>query len=232
MQNSTKINPQADDVSLTCVTIEPDQAADACIIWLHGLGASGDDLKPLAECLQLPESLALRHIFPHAPQRPVTWNQGAVMRAWYDIAGNNLQDREDEAGIKQSQRAIEQLLAAQLQDGIAAERIILAGFSQGGAMALYTAINYGCQLGGVIALSCFLPLAKQQYYAHSNYRQLPVFMAAGALDQLVPLQWSLLSKECLTQHGFKRINWHTYPVEHCICPQEIADVGQWLQKVL
>ena len=227
MQNSTKINPLHD---LACSIIEPDRTADACIIWLHGLGASGDDLKPLIACLSLPE-FSIRHVFPHAVARPITWNQGAVMRAWYDISGNDLMAREDEVGIKQSQQAIVQLLDAQLKRGIAAERIMLAGFSQGGAMALYTALNYGQKLGGIIALSGFLPLVKQQYYANTSHTATPIFMAAGSLDQLVPMKWSLLSKQCLTQHGFNRISWHTYPVEHCICPQEIADMGLWIRQV-
>lgn len=215
---------------LQYVTIEPSCQADAAIIWLHGLGASGNDLTPIIESLRLPSSVAIRHIFPHAPMRPITWNQGMVMRAWYDITGNTLTDREDEAGIHACAQAIIYLLEQVMSQGLSANKVILAGFSQGAAMALHCGLTYQPPLAGIVALSGFIPLARKQYYARSTALDMPIFMAAGLQDQIVQFQWSQTSQAILSQHGFSQIEWHSYPMAHEICLPEIIDISLWLSK--
>ncbi|MEE9451757.1 MAG: alpha/beta hydrolase-fold protein [Gammaproteobacteria bacterium] len=233
MQNSTPINNNSNQISnLDYIAIEPQTNANACIIWLHGLGACGDDLKPLANSLQFSESCAIRHIIPHAPSRPITLNQGMVMPAWFDIDGAGVTAKEDEAGVKQSQQAIVRLIDAEVNRGIDPQRIILAGFSQGGAMALYAGVNYPKRLGGLVALSAFLPLKERKQYNASVHTDMPIFMAGGEKDQLVLLKWSFMSKQALSFYGFKHITWHSYPIEHCISSQEVTDLGQWLQEIL
>lgn len=218
--------------ALEVVMIDPVKSANAVIIWLHGLGASGNDLVPIAQTLKFPSSLAVRHVFPHAPIRPVTLNNNLPMRAWFDIPTNVLTQREDEHGIKQSAQAIAQLIQAEQKRGFLSEQIVLGGFSQGGAMALHVGLTYPEPLAAIIALSSFIPLAKQQCFAKTTSLAIPIFMATGTHDPLVQYPWALASKDLLVQYGFSRVSWHTYPMEHQICPQEISDLNRWLDVVL
>lgn len=202
---------------------EPSQPAQACVIWMHGLGADAQDMAGLAE--QLPVTVAIRHVFLDAPVRPVTINNNMPMRAWYDIVGMTLTDREDREGILQSEALICQVMDKQIDDGYAAEQIFLAGFSQGGAMALYTSLEMQRPLAGVVALSAYLPLATTCKMSLDNHT--PIFAAAGLYDQVVLPAWTKQSIDTLQQQGFQQITWHEYPMEHSICVQEINDLALW-----
>ncbi|HUG77115.1 MAG TPA: alpha/beta fold hydrolase [Burkholderiales bacterium] len=199
---------------------------DAAVIWLHGLGADHSDFEPIVPELGLPASV--RFVFPDAPIRPVTINGGMRMRAWYDILqlGGG---PEDEAGIRASQRSLEGLIAEQ---GLAAERVVLAGFSQGGAIVLQTALRHPERLAGVVALSTYLPLSGtlEQEAAAAN-RDLPVFMAHGLYDDLIPIARARASRELLARRGTP-VQWHEYPMPHSVCAQEIADIARFLGAVL
>jgi phospholipase/carboxylesterase len=202
---------------------------NASIIWLHGLGADGHDFLPVAETLDLPD---VRFIFPHAPQRPVTINGGYIMRAWYDLFGLEIDSRQDETGICASQAAIEALIASEQQRGIAPGRIILAGFSQGGAIALHTALRQPQRLGGVIALSSLLPL-KQNLAPemHAASHNVPIFMAHGNFDNVISIVVSRASADLLKLHGYK-VSWHEYAMPHTLCAEEIVDIRGFLCNVL
>jgi len=204
---------------------EPEQQAQACVIWMHGLGADASDMAGLADQL-LVDKVAIRHVFIDAPMRPVTLNAGMLMPAWYDILGMELVDREDRQGIEQSESTIRQVLDSQIADGFKSSQIFLAGFSQGGAMALHTALNSKMPLAGVIALSAYLPLADQQQALLT--KSTPFFMASGQFDPLVLPAWSLQSKEWLVAHGYERIDYRQYVMEHSICYEEIKDLSFWL----
>lgn len=208
-------------------------ATPSCaIIWLHGLGADGHDFAPIVPELDLPPELAIRFIFPHAPLLPVTINNGHVMPAWYDIRSLDLRQTEDEGGIRASQQRIETLIRHEEARGIPASRIVLAGFSQGGAIALHTALRYSAPLAGVLALSTYLPLpstlASEASPANAG---LPVFMAHGAADSVIPVSQGIASRNWLQERGYK-VAWREYPMAHSVCPEEITDIGQWLVQVL
>lgn len=198
------------------------------VIWLHGLGADGWDFVPIVRELDLPEDLTLRFIFPNAPVRPVTINNGHAMRAWYDIAMADIGRLPDEAGIRQSQSQIEAFLAREKSRGIAADRIVLAGFSQGGAIALHTALRHTESLAGVLALSTYLPLAEtlDRESADANDR-VPIFMAHGTQDPVVPLALAQSSREALAARGLSP-EWHAYPMPHSVCAEEVSAVSRWL----
>jgi len=198
------------------------------VIWLHGLGADGWDFVPIVRELQLPEDLALRFIFPHAPVRPVTVNNGYAMRAWYDIAMSDIGRLPDEAGIRQSQAQVEAFLAREKSRGIAAGKIVLAGFSQGGAIALHAGLRHTEPLAGILALSTYLPLAEslQREAADANAR-VPVFMAHGTQDPIVPLALAQSSRDALAAHGLAP-EWHPYPMPHSVCAEEVGAIAQWL----
>ena len=216
---------------LPAVAIGP-EAADASVIWLHGLGADGHDFAPIVAELQLPATLAVRFVLPHAPQRPVTINNGYVMPAWYDIRGMDFTATEDAEGIEHSRGQIEALIARERQRGVAPERIVLAGFSQGGAMALHTGLRHPERLAGILALSTYLPLADRlPAEAHPANADTPIFMAHGLHDPVVPLPLAETSRQYLESLGY-RIEWHTYPMEHSVCPEEITDIRAWLLRVL
>ena len=206
-----------------------DSDADKCVIWLHGLGADGYDFKPIVPELNLPEGHGIRFIFPHAPQRPVTVNAGVVMRAWYDLYSMDFTNHEDEEGIKASSQQITDLIQ---QLKIENNNIVLAGFSQGGAIALHTALRFPRPLAGILALSTYLPLVKtfESELSEAN-RKIPVMMCHGSHDPVVPYQLGDDSRYFLEQAGYK-IDWHSYPMQHSVCPHEINDIGQWLQKIL
>lgn len=210
---------------LTSYLKDPATTAQGCIIWMHGLGADASDMAGLAEHPAL-SSLPLRHVFVDAPVRPVTLNAGMPMRAWYDIMGMKLTDREDKTGIQESEQHILDVLAAQLQSGFRAEQIVLAGFSQGGAMALYTALHSEHKLGGVIALSSYLPLAMQCQAILAQ--DTPVFIGGGQHDPVVLPEWTKLSEQWLIDKGYRNITWREYAMEHSICVQEIVDIAAWL----
>lgn len=203
----------------------------AAVIWLHGLGADGRDFEPIVPELGLPPSPGVRFVFPHAPVRPVTLNQGMRMRAWYDIyrLGGG---PEDEEGIRASEARVKQLIAAETAKGIAASRIVLAGFSQGGAVALHTALRHPERLAGVLALSTYLPLAplldKESSAAN---RETPIFMAHGTDDDIIPVHRADDSRRALQKLGY-RVEWHGYPMPHSVCAQEIADIAAFLAKAL
>ncbi len=199
---------------------------DYSVIWLHGLGADGHDFVPIVEELSLPA--AVRFIFPHAPHIPVTVNGGYVMRAWYDIAGTTIDSKQDEAGIRQSHNAIEAFIEQELARGIPAKRIFLAGFSQGGAIALHTALRLSVPLAGVLALSTYLPLsALAQSELTSNTT--PIFMAHGVDDSVVPYTLGVTSRDKLQTLGFT-VAWHDYAMQHSVCADELVDIQEWLTK--
>jgi phospholipase/carboxylesterase len=215
----------------TLETIEIETAPDprGSIIWLHGLGADGNDFAPLADEIELP--IAVRYIFPHAPMMPVSINAGYVMRAWYDISDAAIR-REDEAGVRASQRLVEDLLAREKSRGIAASRIVLAGFSQGGAIALQAGLRHGERLAGIMALSTYVPLADQlAAEASAANREVPIFLAHGTADPMISFARAQASRDLLLQQGY-RVEWHEYRMQHSVCPQEIADLGAWLTRVL
>ncbi len=206
-------------------------APSAAVIWLHGLGADGNDFAPIVGELDLPPT-AIRFVFPHAPAMPVTINGGYVMPAWYDILGTDLNRREDESGVRASQQAVEALVAREGERGIAPNRIVLAGFSQGGAIALQTALRQSRALAGVMALSTYVPLAATlptERNAASN--TVPILMAHGTHDPVIPLAMAKRSRDLLRSLGYD-VQWHEYPMEHSVCPEEIAAIGAFLRRVL
>jgi len=212
------------------ITLETGPSPQHSIIWLHGLGADGEDFVPVAEQMQLP--VAVRYIFPHAPMQPVTINGGYVMRAWYDIIATNIGAQQDEAGIRDAQAEIEKLIAQERQRGIAAQNIYLAGFSQGGAIALHTGLRHQARLGGIIALSTYLPLAQTlTQEASATNRDLPIFMAHGDEDPIVPYALGKSSAQKLEELGY-RLSWHEYGMPHSVCMEEINDLADWLARRL
>ncbi|MBS0437305.1 MAG: carboxylesterase [Proteobacteria bacterium] len=204
----------------------------ASVIVLHGLGADGSDFVPVAEALDLSAVGAVRFVFPHAPVRPVTINGGYRMRAWYDILGTDLQRREDEAGLRESARAIAALIDRERERGIAAHRIVLAGFSQGCAMTLLTGLRYPERLAGLAGMSGYLPLADSTAAERSEAnRDVPIFLAHGSEDEIVAPARGRASRDALAALGHA-VEWHEYPMEHSVCPEEIGALNQWLLRVL
>jgi phospholipase/carboxylesterase len=214
------------------IQIETAPNPTAAVIWMHGLGADGHDFEPIVPELGLPARLAVRFVFPHASLRPVTINQGHVMRAWYDIRPLAGVRREDEAGVRQSAQQVEALMERERQRGIAPGRLVLAGFSQGGAMALHVGLRYRDRLAGVLALSCYLPLADTLAAEASPVnRDVPIFWAHGVHDPMIPLAMAEHGREQVAALGYA-IEWHQYPMPHSVCAEEIADVSRWLERVL
>ena len=204
----------------------------ASIIVLHGLGADGNDFVPIAEELRLGAIGPVRFIFPHAPVRLVTINGGMAMRAWYDLLHSDLVKREDEAGLRASHLDIEALIAAERARGVAASRIVLAGFSQGCAMTLLTGLRHNERLAGLVGLSGYLPLADTTAAERSAASvALPIFLAHGRGDTVIPLARAAASRNALQALGCV-VDWHEYPMAHSVCAQEIADLNGWLLKVL
>src|SRR5262249_26352244 len=194
---------------------------------MHGLGADGHDFAGI-ERQVTPRGAAVRYVYPHAPTMPVTINNGYVMRAWYDVYGVGGERREDEAGVRASQQRIEALIAREKSRDVPARAIVLAGFSQGGAMALHTGLRHPERLAGVMALSCFLPVAGAlAAEASGANRDVPIFMAHGAADDLIPLARARSSRDALLNLGYK-VDWHEYPMPHAVCPPEIDDIAAWL----
>ncbi|HEX7054016.1 MAG TPA: alpha/beta fold hydrolase [Burkholderiales bacterium] len=209
--------------------IESGRDPQAAVIWLHGLGADGHDFEPIVPELAL--ARPVRFVFPHAPVRPVTINNGMRMRAWYDILqlGGG---PEDEAGIRDSQRLLEALIAREKQRGIAPAKIVLAGFSQGGAIALHTALRHGERLAGVLALSTYLPLAASAAReAAAANAGLPIFMAHGSFDDIIPIERAQASRKALEALGYAP-EWHEYPMPHSVCAPEVADIAAFLTRLI
>ena len=211
------------------VELETGKDPGAAVIWLHGLGADGHDFEPIVPELRLKRPV--RFVFPHAPVRPVTINAGMRMRAWYDI----LQlggDPEDETGVRASQRLLEDLISREGSRGIAPDKIVLAGFSQGGAIVLQTALRYPQRLAGVLALSTYLPLAKRlENEASAANREVPIFMAHGVYDDIIPLDRAQASRQHLERLGYG-IDWHEYPMPHSVCAAEVADIAAFLTRLI
>jgi phospholipase/carboxylesterase len=213
------------------IEVETGPVPDAAVIWLHGLGADGYDFEPVVPQLRLPPRLPVRFVFPHAPVRPVTLNMGMPMRAWYDILqlGGG---KEDDAGIRASQALVEGLIEREKRQGVQAHRIVLADFSQGGAVALQTGLRHPERLGGILALSTYLPLAGTlaAERAAANL-DLPVFMAHGTLDPMIPIARARASRAALEVLGYA-VQWQEYAMPHSVCGEEIADIAAWLVRLL
>lgn len=219
-------------MSLEVIEAQTGDNPVATIVIMHGLGADGRDFVPIAEQLDLSSVGPVRFLFPSAPVMPVTINGGYVMPAWYDILGADLAKREDEAGLRQSQVSIEALLAHEKSRGIPANRIVVAGFSQGCALALMTGLRHGERLAGIAGLSGYLPLADKTAAERSAASQgLPIFLAHGSHDGVVPLPRATASRDALTALGYP-VEWHEYRMEHSVCPEEVVDLERWLQRVL
>ncbi|MDT8363759.1 MAG: alpha/beta hydrolase [Nitrosomonas sp.] len=216
---------------LDTIEVTTDANPSHTVIWMHGLGADGNDFVPVIQMLDLPAA-SVRFIFPHAPLRSVSVNGGLRMRAWYDIKHANLSKDEDEDGLQASEQAIAALIRQENQRGIASDQIILAGFSQGGAMALQTGLRYPEMLAGVMVLSAYLPLANiAMQQAHPANRKTPVFMAHGEDDPIVPIHLAIASRQCLRAEHYT-VEWHQYPMAHSVCDQELTDISRWLTKIL
>ena len=216
---------------LEVIEIETGPAPQAAVIWLHGLGADGHDFEPIVPELGLPGTMPVRFVFPNAPLRPVTINMGMRMRAWYDVLqlGGGA---EDEAGIRDAQGLLEDLISRETRKGIPHNKIVLAGFSQGGAIALHTGLRHAERLAGVMALSTYLPLSKtlEKERAAAN-SDVPIFMAHGEYDNMIPIDRATRSRDALQALGYA-LEWREYPMPHSVCPEEIADIAAFLLRIL
>jgi phospholipase/carboxylesterase len=218
--------------ALDSIQIETAPNPTVSVIWLHGLGADGNDFVPIVRELDLIGCPAIRFVFPHAPTMPVTINNGYVMRAWYDILGTDIARREDEAGLRKSQALVEQLIAREKARGIAADHIVLAGFSQGCAMTLQTGLRHPEKLAGLLCLSGYLPIhATVQDERHSANHDTPIFLAHGRGDNVIAIDRAEKSRDMLQALGYK-VEWHEYMMPHSVCEEEIEDIGAWLKRVL
>lgn len=215
---------------LDCVQVDTGADARWTVLWLHGLGADGHDFEPLVPELVRPGWPALRFLFQHAPVRPVTVNNGMRMRAWYDITGMEIARGQDEAGIRQSMAQVEALIVSESDRGIAHDRMILAGFSQGGAIALAAAVRRNAPLAGAVGLSTYLPLgAESAAESTAESRATPVFLAHGAQDPVVPQTLGERSRDHLVELGYQ-VTWRSYPMQHSVCAEEIRDLADWLEQ--
>ena len=212
-----------------CVEVATGPEPVGSVIWLHGLGADGHDFEPIVPELQLPNDLPLRFVFPHAPIRPVTINGGMHMRAWYDIVSLDDEGRADADGVRESTAMLEALVDREIERGVPAENIIIAGFSMGGAIAINTALHTSHRLAGLMALSTYLPIPGD-VETSTGSRDLPVFAAHGTFDPMVLHQWGKASADSLAAAGFT-VEWHDYPMQHAVCAEEIQDIRAWLLKV-
>jgi len=216
---------------LPAIELETAPNPDASIIWMHGLGADGNDFVPIVDEMELPPR-PIRFIFPHAPEQPVTINGGFKMRAWFDVVSDDFSRREDEVGVRESQGTIEALVRRENERGIPTRQIVLAGFSQGGAMALHTGLRYPERLAGIMALSTYVPISTTlaAEAAQAN-RDVPIFMAHGTGDPIIPLMLAGASRQLLERLGYD-VQWHEYGMAHSVIWEEVADISQWLQRVL
>jgi phospholipase/carboxylesterase len=216
---------------LDAIQLETGRDPAASVIWLHGLGADGRDFVPIVGEIDLPAA-PIRFVFPHAPVQPVTINNGMRMRAWYDIVADDLARREDERGVRASQGLVEALVARERERGIPAARIVLAGFSQGGAIALQTGLRHAERLAGIMALSTYVPIAAAlEAERNPANADVPIFMAHGTQDPIIPLAHARRSRELLERLGYP-VEWHEYVMPHSVSPHEIQDIGAWLHRAL
>ena len=214
--------------SLERIVVEPKTPATAVVIWLHGLGDSGAGFAPVVPALGLPSHHSIRFIFPHAPEQAVTINGGYVMRAWYDIKSMDLHDRADMQGVLASELHVNALINEQITAGIPSERIVLAGFSQGGVMSLFSGLRFEKRLAGIMALSCYLPTADVLPTELSIVnRDTPILQQHGVQDDVVPLSAGALAKDALISDGYQ-VQWQTYPMAHSVIPAQLNDIRQWL----
>jgi phospholipase/carboxylesterase len=219
-------------VSRDAVEIETGPRPTGTVIWLHGLGADGHDFEPIVPELASAVQAPLRFIFPHAPLRPVTLNGGFAMRAWYDIVSLDRRGPEDERGVRESRAAIEALIGRENERGIATGRIVLAGFSQGGALALYAGTRHPQQLAGIMGLSCYMLLAACFAAERAAANQAtPIFLAHGMQDPVVAPMLGEETRRMLEQSNYS-VEWHAYSMPHAVCPQEVTDIAAWLRRVL
>ncbi|TYK67368.1 alpha/beta hydrolase [Colwellia echini] len=214
------------------ITLEPKSTATTCVIWLHGLGDSGAGFAPIVPMLGLPENHSIRFIFPHAPEQAVTINQGAVMRSWYDIKSMDLHNRADMTGVLTSEKRVQALIQEQIDSGIPAKNIVLAGFSQGGVLSLFTGLRFEQSLAGILALSCYLPTAdtlpEQCSAANANT---PILQNHGTHDGVVPISAGKIANDLLNAAKYN-VTWQSYPMEHSVLPEQLADISAWLQARL
>lgn len=218
--------------TLEFVEVSTSNTPNSSIIWLHGLGADGNDFASLVSELKLPEKLRIKFLFPHAPVQPVTINGGFPMRAWFDILGLDKRATQDEAGIRRAQQSVEQLIDETVKSGIPSDRIIIGGFSQGGALALHLALRYQHTLAGAIGLSTYLPLADfVMAEKKSANERIPIFLAHGTQDNIVPYQFGEVSYEFLSKLGYP-LTWKEYPIAHSVSTVEIEDISKWIQTTL
>ncbi len=213
------------------VIIEPQGTHKASIIWLHGLGADGHDFEAIVPELRLSAILGIRFIFPNAPIRPITINGKAEMRGWYDIKSSNLREMEDINSIIESSDLIHNYIDTEIKKGISSNKIILAGFSQGGAIALHAGLRYPSELAGLLALSTYLPIPKSLKKETSNHKEMPIMMMHGSDDNIIPIEQSRSSWQALIKHGYT-VEWNEYPMQHTICSEEISVIGGWIMKRL
>jgi phospholipase/carboxylesterase len=218
--------------NLDAIIKDPIKPATACVIWLHGLGADGGDFAGIVPELNLPKDHTIRFIFPHAPIRPITLNGGFEMPGWYDITSLDRNAIQDIEGIQETTREIHAMIAEQLQQGIASTKIILAGFSQGGAISLFSGLTYDKSLGGILALSTYLPIADTfRKTRHNANQNTPILMVHGTQDNIVALEFGQQSEMVLKEMGYP-ITWQAYPMGHSVCKPELQLIGQWLQQRL
>jgi len=218
---------------LDCIEVNPSGKPAATIIWLHGLGADGHDFEAILPELRLPDSLPVRFVFPHAPERAVTVNAGMIMRAWFDLIDLNLDaNSADKEQFSESVEMLEALIENELRSGLASDRIVLAGFSQGGAIALHTGLHFPKRLAGILAMSMHLPTIRDRSAALSPAnREVPIMMAHGQMDPLIPLARAIETRQELIRLGYA-VSWHEYPIQHSVCAEEVADIRAWLLGVL
>lgn len=218
--------------TLPYVEVNPNQPAKAVVIWLHGLGDSGNGFAPIVPELTLPDELAVRFIFPHAPVRPVTINNGMEMRAWYDIKSMDFNSRADRKGVEESADLIQSLIETEVEKGIPANKIVLAGFSQGGVIALHLGTRYEHSLAGIMCLSSYMcepnTLSAERHQANKNTS---IFVAHGTHDDVVPMAMGNAAFKTLSDNGYPA-SWQTYPMQHNVCMEEIKDISTWLQGIL
>lgn len=217
------------------VELEPGRQPTGSVIWLHGLGADGHDFEPIVPELRLPDEVALRFVFPHAPVRPITINGGMPMRAWCNILTLDRSGPQDEAGIRESAAVLDALIEREHGRGVPRERVVVAGFSQGGAIALHAGLRHRERLAGILALSTWLPLGhtlaeEVAGHAHAQPRDLPIFLAHGNFDPVLPIAMGHESRARLEDLGYT-VDWHEYPMAHSVCAEEIADIRSWLLDV-
>jgi phospholipase/carboxylesterase len=218
--------------SLERITVEPKYNAESCVIWLHGLGDSGAGFAPIVPALKLPTEHNIRFIFPHAPDRAVTINQGYVMKAWYDIKSMDLHNRADMTGVLESEVSLHQLIEEQIQSGIPAEKIILAGFSQGGVVSLFTGLRFPQKLAGIMALSCYLPNAdKLPENLHEANKTTNILQNHGEQDEVVLMSSGKMANDLLVEQNYN-VEWKTYNMPHSVLPEQITDISLWIQKQL